>query len=218
LARDPHRTAPGVCEWEVGPFRSVTPLKALLARAWTRTLPLAAVRDELTAQLDAFEGRGGAPPAFDDGHQHFHLLPGVREVLLELLLERYSPGSFWARDTVEPIAAIRARGVGVGKAAFLSRLGRRWRALLDYHGIARNDGFAGAHDFAAEPPFRTKFQAFLRHAGPQLILFLHPGIPDAALAQVEKLVAARAWEYAYLKSDAVWADLDAVGLRPAVTW
>ncbi|WP_438438468.1 ChbG/HpnK family deacetylase [Hydrogenophilus thermoluteolus] len=99
-------------------FGRLPPLKALLARAWTRTLPLGAVRDELTAQLDAFEDRWGAPPAFVDGHQHVHLLPGVREVLLELLLERYSPTTFWARDTVEPIAAIRARGVGVGKAAF----------------------------------------------------------------------------------------------------
>ncbi|GLW60541.1 hypothetical protein Hthe01_08900 [Hydrogenophilus thermoluteolus] len=199
-------------------FGRLPPLKALLARAWTRTLPLAAVRDELTAQLDAFEDRWGAPPAFVDGHQHVHLLPGVREVLLELLLERYSPTTFWARDTVEPIAAIRARGVGVGKAAFLSRLGRRWRTLLDHHGIARNDGFAGAHDFAEKPPFRTKFQAFLRHAGPRPLLFLHPGIPDAALAQVEQLVAARAWEYAYLKSDAVWSDLAAAGLRPAAQW
>ncbi|WP_217126052.1 ChbG/HpnK family deacetylase [Hydrogenophilus thiooxidans] len=194
------------------------PLKTLLARAWTRTLPLTAVRDELAAQLDAFEDQWGAAPAFVDGHQHVHLLPGVREVLLELLLERYPPTSFWARDTVEPIAAIRARGVGVGKAAFLSRLGRRWRALLDHHGIARNEGFAGAHDFAAAPPFRAKFQAFLRHAGPRPLLFLHPGIPDAALARVEQLVAARAWEYAYLKSDAVWADLAVAGLRPAVTW
>jgi predicted glycoside hydrolase/deacetylase ChbG (UPF0249 family) len=193
-------------------------LREVLLRATARTLPLAAVRDELTAQLDRFEAVWGAPPAFVDGHQHVHLLPGVRETLLELLLSRYPPSAFWVRDTVEPVSVVRARGVAVGKALFLARLGRRWRVLVDRFGVARNEGFSGAHDFRPSPPFRDKFRAFLRVPGRRPLLFLHPGIPDAALAARERLVEARRWEYDYLRSDAVWADLAAAGLTPSPSW
>ncbi len=194
------------------------PLKRLLAQALARALPLAAVRDELRAQLDAFEDAWGAPPAFVDGHQHVHLLPGVREVLLAELQGRYPLGTIWARDCTDTAARIRRRGVGLAKARFLAWLGRGWRKLLDAHGLARNDGFAGAHDFAPQPPFREKFRAFLRAPGPRHLVFVHPGWPDATLRACETLVDARQWEYEYLSSSTCGEDMHALGVYPARRW
>jgi predicted glycoside hydrolase/deacetylase ChbG (UPF0249 family) len=195
------------------------PLSRLLPQALARALPRGALYDELAAQLDAFETIWGTPPAFVDGHQHVHLLPGVREALVALLSDRSLPhNGFWVRDTVEPLRRIRARGVAVGKAAFLARLGQRWRLLADQKGWQRNDGFAGAHDFAPTPFFRSKFQRFLVAPGPRHLVFVHPGVPDAELAQRERLVAPRQWEFDYLKSEECAEDVAAAGLVPATGW
>lgn len=194
------------------------PLTRLLAQAFARALPVAALRDELTAQLEAFAEGWGRLPDFVDGHQHVHLLPQVRDLLLELLVTRFPAGGYWVRDTVEPLVRLRRRGVAVGKAAFLARLGQGWRQRIERAGIARNDGFAGAHDFGATPPFREKFRRFLVAPGPRHLVFVHPGIPDAALARRERLVLPRQWEFDYLASEALWEDLAAAGLWPATGW
>ncbi len=194
------------------------PLSRLLPQALAHALPRAALYDELAAQLDAFEAVWGAPPAFVDGHQHVHLLPGVRETLLVLLGNRLLPTGFWVRDTVEPLRRIRTRGIALSKATFLSRLGRRWRLLVDQKGWRRNDGFAGAHDFAPTPSFRSKFRGFLVAPGPRHLVFVHPGVPDAELARRERLVAPRQWEFDYLKSEACAEDVAEAGLMPATGW
>ena len=54
-------------------------LAQLLALALVRRLPLAAIGAEFRAQVDAFAEGLGRAPAFIDGHQHVHALPGVRE-------------------------------------------------------------------------------------------------------------------------------------------
>ena len=41
------------------------------------------VREELRAQLRAFEKRGGRPPTHIDGHHHVHLHPGILSVAIE---------------------------------------------------------------------------------------------------------------------------------------
>ncbi len=61
-----------------------------MRRAFAHTLPLDAVREELRAQLDAFEEVWGGPPDFIDGHQHVHVLPGVRTVVIEEMARRYT--------------------------------------------------------------------------------------------------------------------------------
>lgn len=190
-------------------------LDRLLPRALMRTLPRAAIRDELRAQLDAFEDDWGAPPDYVDGHQHVHVLPGIREVLVEELLRRYPSGGTWVRDCVEPAARCVRRGVALPKALLISSLGLGLRRLLRRHNLPANDGFAGLHDFSERTPFRLLMQAFLGNAGPRPLVHVHPGRVDAELRACDRLTAPREAELAYLASAEFMVDLASVGLHPA---
>jgi predicted glycoside hydrolase/deacetylase ChbG (UPF0249 family) len=63
-------------------------LGAVLAAAFMRRLPLAALACEWRAQWQEFERavcEAGQRPAYIDGHQHVHHLPGVRDLWLRTL-------------------------------------------------------------------------------------------------------------------------------------
>ncbi len=190
------------------------PLGQLLPRALARRLPAAAVRDELRAQFDAFENAWGAPPDYVDGHQHIHLLPGVREILVGELLRRYPPGRVWVRDCVEAPHRCLRRRVAVGKALFIGALGAGLRRLLRHAGLPANDGFSGLHDFSMTEPFRARMRAFLANTGPRPLVHVHPGRVDDLLIACDALTLPRETELAYLASDNFPADLAAAGLHP----
>ena len=60
-------------------------LPRLIAQAHLGLLPHSALRNEVHAQLAAFNHALGRPPDFIDGHQHVHHLPGIRRVLLDMV-------------------------------------------------------------------------------------------------------------------------------------
>jgi predicted glycoside hydrolase/deacetylase ChbG (UPF0249 family) len=189
-------------------------LGQLLPRALARQLPVDELRDEIRAQLDAFEDAWGSPPDYVDGHQHMHLLPTVREVLVAEIVRRYPAGSVYARDCRERPPTILRRGVAVPKALFLTWLGGGFAELARQAGIPLNQGFAGLHDFSGRVPYRRLMQAFLRLPGPQPLVHVHPGRVDAALRQRDGLTTPREAELAYLASPAFADDLATARLRP----
>lgn len=191
------------------------PLGRLLALALARRLPAAAVAGEIRAQLDAFEDAWGAPPDHVDGHQHVHVLPGVREPLLAELLRRYPRGRVWVRNCVEAPARCLRRGEAVGKALFVTVLGLGLARRLRAARLPCNDGFSGLHDFSTARPFAPKMRRFLADTGPRPLVHVHPGRVDAALRACDPLTTAREAELAYLAADEYLADLAAAGLRPA---
>jgi predicted glycoside hydrolase/deacetylase ChbG (UPF0249 family) len=173
------------------------------------------VRNEIRAQLDAFEDAWAAAPDYVDGHQHMHLLPTVREALVEEIARRYPQGSVYVRDCRENPATILRRRVAVGKALFLTWLGGGFARLAQQARIPMNQGFAGLHDFSGRVPFRQLMQAFLRHAGPRPLIHVHPGRVDAALRERDKLTTPREAEFAYLASEDFAVDLTAAGVAVA---
>ena len=190
-------------------------LATLLPQALLRRLPAAALRDEVRAQFDRFEDEWGAPPDYVDGHQHVHLLPGVREAVVSEVLRRASPGRMWVRDCVEAPLAIVQRSLGGTKAAVLDLLGWPLRGLLRAAGIPANQGFSGLHDFSAATPFGERMRRFLAHTGPHPLVHVHPGRVDAELRACDSLTPPRERELEYLASAAFPAHLAAAGLRPA---
>ena len=191
------------------------PLSQLLPRALLRRLPAATIRDELRAQLDAFEDIWGAPPDYIDGHQHVHLLPTVREAVVDEILRRYPGGRIWVRDCVEPATRCVKRGISVPKALFISQLGLGLRRLGREAGLPMNEGFSGLHEFAAGRPFRARMQRFLSELGSRPLVHAHPGRVDAALLACDSLTSPREAELAYLAGDDFAADLSAAGVRLA---
>lgn len=158
----------------------------------------AGISAEIARQLDAFEDAMGRAPHFIDGHQHVHLLPGVRGPLLDTLQRRYPPGSVWLRDCHEPASRIRARSVATGKALFIAMLARGLARAAASRGIPTNDGFSGIHDFTGDPG--DLMPRFLSRIPPGGVIMVHPGIVDAELRMRDPLTDARQAEYFYLAS------------------
>ncbi|KON82081.1 ChbG/HpnK family deacetylase [Azoarcus sp. PA01] len=187
----------------------------LLPRTLAGAVRRDSIADELRAQLDAFEDIWGGPPAYVDGHQHVHVLPLVREVLVEELHRRYVPNTVWVRDCVESSGRCLRRRVALPKALFISRLALGLRRLLRNYALPANDGFAGLHDFSGRRPFGALMRRFLETSGPRPLLHVHPGRVDATLRACDSLTAPREVELAYLASAQFPRDLATAGLRPA---
>ncbi|MBL8445826.1 MAG: ChbG/HpnK family deacetylase [Zoogloeaceae bacterium] len=190
-------------------------LAVMLRRGLARQLPVDEVRSEIRAQLDAFEDGWGGPPDYVDGHQHMHLLPTVRDALLDELVRRYPPGQVYARDCQERLVTILRRRVAVPKALFLNALGAGFARRARRAGVPLNQGFAGLHDFSGRHPFGELMRAFLRDPGLQPLIHVHPGRVDDVLRRRDGLTAPREVEFAYLASPQFLADVAAAGTRIA---
>lgn len=187
----------------------------LILRAYSGTLPRAAIRDELRAQLDAFEDAWNAPPDFLDGHQHAHGLPGIREIVVEELARRYAGTGLWLRNCREPAAWARRRGHGWRKALLIGTLTAGTARQAAARDLPSNDSFRGLYDFGLEPGFRTIFRAALQGPGKRVLVHCHPGTVDEELRRLDPLLDPRERELAYLVSESCGDDLTAARVRPA---
>ncbi|MFD1788327.1 ChbG/HpnK family deacetylase [Sphingomonas floccifaciens] len=133
-------------------------------------LPLDEIAAEVTAQFDAFMTVMGRPPAFVDGHQHSHALPGIRDIVLAETARR-APHA-WLRNPADRLRAMLARpfrGKAIGSALHARGFARAAAAK----GLATNDGFAGHYDFTSD--YAALFPQFLRRPGKQHLVMCHPG-------------------------------------------
>lgn len=187
------------------------PLPLLIARAHLGVLPRGALRNEAHAQLAAFMRARGSAPAFIDGHQHVHHLPGLRDLILDML------------EHVQPLPAMRSTGRVLGpgfgvKRALIERTGGRALAgELARREIAHNPALLGAYDFT-EPDYRALMQGWLAALPAEGgLLFCHPGDASDAAAP-DPIAAARLRESAYLGSAAFPQDLAAAGVQLGRVW
>lgn len=189
----------------------------LTRAAVTRALPLAVIRDELAAQLDAFEDAWGGAPDFLDGHQHCHILPGVRSVVMEELARRYGNGSRrpWMRSCGENLTAAARRRIGFAKAATIAGFDLGLKGMAARHGLPTNDSFRGFYDFSPKYPYGAVFRAALTGGGRRILVHCHPGRVDDELIRLDPLTTPREHELAYLASEECGRDLAAAGVHPA---
>ncbi|MES2152392.1 MAG: ChbG/HpnK family deacetylase [Pseudomonadota bacterium] len=181
-------------------------LAALIAASYLRRLDTGALRQRLERQFDAFEAGLGRAPDFVDGHQHVHQLPQVRELVLDLLAQRYGARLPWVRNTVP------APGTTGAKPALLRLLGGAALAVrLRQAGIGSNRGFGGVYGFAGDD-YAARFAHWLARAGQAGLLMCHPG---ATLDAFDPISAQRLVEYRFLCSDAFPALLAAHHTRLA---
>ena len=186
-------------------------LPALIARAHLRRLPRAEVRQEVHAQLKAFVALHDGPPQFVDGHQHVHHLPGLREILLDMV------------EHVQPLPAVRSTAHVLGPGAPLKRMliertgGRALGRELAARVIPHNPVLLGAYDFV-NTDYRGLMQRWLDALPAEGgLLFCHPG-ERASGDPPDAIAAARGRELRYLGSDAFDADLDAAGVTLGRVW
>ncbi len=175
-------------------------LPKLILRSHAHVLAPDELRDEIEAQLEAFEAVLGRPPDHVDGHQHVHQLPQVRDALVEVLQRRYRDRRPWLRSTrhaanlVPPAgqplaAALKPRVIEVLGAAGLARL-----AAL--HGHRQNARLLGVYDFSGGlAAYRAWLQAWLLAARDGDLLMCHAATGPVA---ADPIGAARCEEWRLL--------------------
>lgn len=168
--------------------------------------------EQLARQLEAFERALGRPPDHIDGHQHVHVLPGVREAVIEAARRIAAHRPIYLRSTFEPPLATLGRGGERRKALVLAVLGLGLHRRAARSGIPTNDSFRGASRFAPGPQCREEFRRFFSGAGERPLVMCHPGRVDAELARRDPLTERREDEFAYLASDAFLYDLAEAGV------
>ena len=80
------------------------------------------IRAEIGRQLDRFETALGFPPDHIDGHQHVHVLPGIRRALFREVEHRYRVRPPLMRDPSDRLRAILARRTTAAKALTVAAL------------------------------------------------------------------------------------------------
>lgn len=183
-------------------------ISPLLLRAHFGRLDRGAIAAEIEAQMAAFHEAFGSPPAFVDGHQHAHLLPGIRDLVVAAA-RRHAPGA-WIRQCGGP------RGAGEGiKGRIIATLSRGLRRTLERRGIATNPAFSGAYDFRRAAAFADIFPRFLPGLPDGALVMVHPGHVDEALRRADSVHEPRGHEYAYLAGATFPADLARAGFSLA---
>ena len=182
-----------------------------IGRALAGTAALDEVEVEFERQLAAFEDAYGSGPDFVDGHQHVHVLPGIRDRVLAVLARR-GDRALWLRDPSQPLGALRGEGFP-GKAMAVRALGFGFAKKAHKAGFATNEGFSGFSAFDRDPDVGAMFERALRRLGPKPLVMCHPGRPEAAPGALDEVVESRPRELAYLKSSAFAELLERHGLK-----
>lgn len=139
---------------DVFPRQTIT---GLTMRTHSGVLDRKLLRKDVDRQLSLFDNRMKAPPDFVDGHQHCHLLPFVREALLDALADRY--GAEAHRVSLRNCAPRRWRGL---KAAIIARTGTlRLENLATQRAHRMNSDFAGVYDFNEDADFEALWADWL---------------------------------------------------------
>lgn len=177
---------------QLAPDGRLPSIHRLQKLAASRRLPLDEVAHELTAQFEAFTAALGRAPDFVDGHQHVHVLPGIRAIVLALAAAR-APGC-WLRNCDDRLRAMLARPFA-GKALASAWRSRGIAAEAAALGLGTNDGFAGHYAFRGD--YARIFPRFLHRPGDTHLVMCHPGaglragddIAEARIAEAAALAA-----------------------------
>jgi predicted glycoside hydrolase/deacetylase ChbG (UPF0249 family) len=186
-----------------------------LAGELNRKAMQAVITAALQRQLDAFEQGLGRAPDFIDGHQHVHQFRGVREVLLQVLAQRYPRGSSPGTDGKKPWVrnTVRASHGWRGKAQVLELLGGKALATaLSRRGLSSNHGFAGVYGFD-RPDYGVCFAQWLKAAKPGMLIMCHPARATQESGGHDPIAAQRLVEHRYFSSPAYPEALRAAGVQ-----
>lgn len=107
-------------------------LKKLLLWSMFGKLPLQEIKLEIKAQLDSYVAYMGQLPDYLDGHQHVHILPQIRNLIIEIYNEYYKNNNdksgnikqhYYIRSCSDNIFSIFRRRIGIFKSLFIHVLG-----------------------------------------------------------------------------------------------
>lgn len=133
----------------------------LLKHSLTGRLDLVEIRHEVQRQLDSFVTHFGRPPSFIDGHHHVQQLPGVRDVVVEAILENFSKERPYLRVCSASFGVLCRRRVDLVRALSIGWLGSGLKKRAESKNIPLIRGFSGVYDFSGKTPYGHLFKRFL---------------------------------------------------------
>ncbi|MBY0465545.1 MAG: ChbG/HpnK family deacetylase [Burkholderiales bacterium] len=152
-------------------------------------------RDVIQRQLDAFERHWKAPPSHIDGHQHVHQMHGIRQPLVDTLLQRYAHALPWLRISEAPAQqqTVKSRIISAWGAKGLLQLATR-------HGVPHARWLLGMAGFSPEAGvFEHKANHWLADCPAGALMMCHPA---QGLDPNDPIAMARTHELAFLDSAA----------------
>lgn len=159
---------------------------------------------EFNRQLELFEYFWGKKPDFVDGHQHVHIFPTIRTIIIRALSERYSDGNRpWLRqinpsltghDALLKALLLRVLGVGFSRAAR--------QANLQLSG-----NFYGLYSLSSSANFPAMLTSWMQAASDQSLIMCHPAMKESKLAEKD-IDQARISEFQYLISESFISYVD----------
>jgi len=185
------------------------PLPALLRDAYAGRLDRVAMARQIDGQIDSFKTVMLRNPSFIDGHQHVHMLPGIRD---HVLVRATQLGATVRVLRAPPLARLVRQPASL-KALALAIMGRVLSRGALRRGIAANSEFRGVRSFGETLPYRNLFIRMLAGARDGCMIMCHPGLVDAVLTSRDSVTLPREAEYRYLASEEFARDLAASHLR-----
>ncbi|HEX7750388.1 MAG TPA: ChbG/HpnK family deacetylase [Bordetella sp.] len=196
----------------VGGQEPAVALKTLIGWAYTGRLVPSWVNGHLERQLDAFERIYDAAPAYLDGHQHVHQLPGVLPRVIEIMQRRYGARMPWLRCTLPRSQP----GVGLAnvfKAQVIGALGgHALRRAVRRHGWRSNERFLGVYGLSGGAEHYAQLLGrWFDAAQDGDLMMCHPA-HAVAPGEGDALMQQRAAEFEVLSSEDMPRWLSASGL------
>lgn len=163
-------------------------------------IPRDEVAQEIARQFDRFEEVCGRTPDFVDGHQHVHVLPGIRRLVLAEMIRRNLAGRAWLRDLSDSPGSIGARRCDRTQAFGLAILSAGLEKEAGLVGISTNKGFSGCSRLDPNADFAQEFGEFLKYPGPRHLVMCHPGRLDPNPLAGDEVTLRRECEINFLLS------------------
>ena len=177
-------------------YAPVQPLSRVLRASLMGNISLTKVKQTLHIQLDRFEQVMQQRPDFVDGHQHVHIFPSIRKLVLSELKNRYGDKKPYMR-AVNPQLSLQTDAL---KMAFLKLLGLGFVTAAARSGMQTNSSFAGIYSFQPQANYSTLMRKWLHSIENKGLLMCHPGHPDDD--ESDPIRTARPRELEFLGSEA----------------
>jgi len=187
-------------------------LSSVMVRSVQRKFDAGLVRRAIELQIDTFELHWGDPPDHIDGHQHIHQFDGIREVLCDVLVQRY--GAKADKPWLRISQANKKAGI---KGVVISWMGAKslnswaelycWPKFCQLMGVYGYNGEIG--DYESRMRDWLKYSCIAKY--PCLIM-CHPGL---YAEKNDPICNSRPIEFTYFSSDSFLENLSEVNLNLA---
>lgn len=181
---------------------------SLMREAYLGRVNAEDIASTLERQIETFVRVMGMRPDYIDGHQHVHLLPGVRDAVTNAAARLGA----YVRSTREPVGLRMMLRPSFVESAFLSLTARPLQRLIRARGLKANRGFRGVRSFRETVPYAELFRRMIAGAGDGSLVMCHPGITDGVLGRRDGVTDAREDELRYFAGAEFPADLATEGL------